>query len=388
MTKDASNIVASTLCCLLGGAASAQPADDGARSATTNGLIFLVNNQADEDMDGLLRWEKELRSRDLTAMVYATGPVLETYPQVFKRLAQTGHEVIGGFSEVCWDMPYEDQYQAMLTVKTEMEHLTGEPMQVFSCKYFSYDENTVKAAEALEVPYVLARGTEDVRALVYKPDEYDVGIIEVSNVEFSEMGRGSLCDISLYSRGATEEDFAEVVEASLAQNPDSMILVSHSHIGGTKVGYWNVYADALESPAFAWRTFDDWLDNATVITRPYSDIPENREVQYLDPTPAVPLDQLQNLPEVGEKLVMFHNGRGPMCKDAQAFMAGLDYPVEEHLSDEKNFHSLLDRYRIQFPKSEGVSDAYEYFPIIFLKDRAFSGFDKTVKTAIEGEIDQ
>ncbi|MCZ7674594.1 MAG: hypothetical protein M5U35_17190 [Roseovarius sp.] len=102
----------------------------------------------------------------------------------------------------------------------------------------------------------------------------------------------------------------------------------------------------------------------------------------------VPLDQLQDLPAVGEKLVMFHNGLGPMCKDAQDFLAGLDYPLEEHLIGDKNFHSLLDRYRIQFPQSEGVSDAYEYFPIIFVKGRAFSGFDKAVRTAIEAEIDQ
>lgn len=75
-----------------------------------------------------------------------------------------------------------------------------------------------------------------------------------------------------------------------------------------------------------------------------------------------------------------------MCKDAEAFLADLDYPIEEHLSDEKNFHSLLDRYRIQFPDSEGVSEDYEYFPIIFLKDRAFSGFDGSVRQAIEDEI--
>ena len=235
---------------------------------------------------------------------------------------------------------------------------------------------------------MLARGTEDVRAVVYAPDEYDVGIIEVSNVEFSEMGRGSLCDISLYSRGATEAEFSEVVAASIAKSPDSMILVSHAHIGGTKVGYWNVYADALASPAFVWRSFNDWLDNAVVIARPFSEIPENREVQYLEPKPSVPLEQLQNLPQVGEKLVVFHNGRGPMCKDAEAFIAGLDYPVEEHLSDEKNFYTLPDRYRIQFPQSEGVSGAYKFFPIIFLKDRAFSGFDETVRTAIEDEIGQ
>jgi hypothetical protein len=388
MYHTASRSLAAVLCCLLGGSAVVgQTTDTATETRTTNGLIYLINTYADEEMDGLLRWEQELRSRRLTAMIKASGPVLETYPQIFKRLAQEGHEIIGGYAGVCWDMPYADQLQAMQTVKTRMEELTGKPMQVFACAYSSYDENTVKAAEALGVPYVLARGSEDIRALIYKPEEYDVGIIEVSNVAFSEMGQGSLCDISLYARGATEADFAEVVEASLSQNPDSMILVSHPHIGGTKVGYWNVYADALASPAFAWRTFEDWLENVVVDVRPYADIPENREVEYLEPTPVVPLDQLQDLPDLGEKLVIFHNGKGPMCKEAQAFLADLDYPVEEHLTDEKSFYALLDRYRIQFPQSEGISDAYAYFPIIFLKDRAFSGFDKSVRTALEAATD-
>ena len=89
---------------------------------------------------------------------------------------------------------------------------------------------------------------------------------------------------------------------------------------------------------------------------------------------------------MGSKIVMFHNGVGPMCKDAEAFLDGLDYPVEEHVSTEKNFLTLLDRYRARFPETEGVSDSYEYFPIIFLEDRAFSGFDEEVRKAIEQEI--
>jgi len=384
------NIASIALTCLLATAGLAQQQSGEVSSATasanTNGLIYLINAHADEPMDGLLRWETELRTRGLTAMIKASGPVLETYPQLFKRLANEGHEIIGGYAGICWDMPYEEQYQAMLAVKKDMESLTGKPMKVFACKYSSYDENTIRAAEALNVPYVLARGTEDVRALIYKPEEYDVGIIEVSNVEFAEMGRGSLCDISLYARGATDADFAKVVEASVSKSPDSMILVSHPHIGGTKVGYWNVYAKTLESSSFDWRTFDDWLANVTVVSSAYTEIPENREVQYLEPTPVVPLEQLENLPEVGEKLVMFHNGQGPMCQEAEAFLEALDYPIEEHLNDEKNFYSLLDGYRIQFPESEGVSDAYEYFPIIFLKGKAYSGFDDTVRRAIENEI--
>src|SRR5690606_13847772 len=121
---------------------------------------------------------------------------------------------------------------------------------------------------------------------------------------------------SLYARGATEEDFAQVFNESVAKHPDSMILVSHPHIGGTKVGYWEVYEDALDSPDFTWRTFDDFMQNVAVVSLPYAQIPENREVEYLEPKPAVPLQQLANLPEVGSKIVMFHNGVGPMCKDA------------------------------------------------------------------------
>ena len=360
---------------------ASQPAD-----STINGLIYLINTDAEAEMDGLLKWETELKARGLTAMIKASNPVLETYPEVFKRLASEGHEIIGGYPGICWDMPYEEQYAAMKSVKDYMEGLTGRPMQVFACSYSSHDENTVKAAQALGVPYVLARGTEDVRAMIYRPEGYHVGIIEVSNVEFAEMGKGSLCDISLYARGATEEDFARVFEESVAKAPDSMILVSHPHIGGTKVGYWNVYEDALGSSAFTWRTFEDFLASMAVVERPYAQIPENREVEYLEPKPAVPLEALQDLPEVGSKIVMFHNGVGPMCKDAEAFLDGLDYPVEEHVSTEKNFLTLLDRYRARFPETEGVSDSYEYFPIIFLEDRAFSGFDEEVRKAIEQEI--
>lgn len=170
MIRKASSIVALTLCCLLTGVANAEDTNTGSESATTNGMIFLINVDADEDMDGLLQWEQELRSRSLTAMIDVSGPVLDAFPQLFKRLAQDGHAVIGGNSEVCWDVPYDEQYQAMLAVKTNVESLTGKPMQVFGCKYFSYDENTVKAAEALGIPYVLGRGTEDIRALIYKPD--------------------------------------------------------------------------------------------------------------------------------------------------------------------------------------------------------------------------
>lgn len=377
------------LACMLSVAASAQEApDSGAGTDPINGLIYLINTDAQAEIDGLLKWEVELRDRDLTAMIKASNLVLETYPEVFRRLAQEGHEIIGGYPGICWDMPYDEQLAAMQAVKAQMESLTDKPMRVFACAYSSYDQNTMRAAEALGVPYVLARGTEDVRALIYRPTEYDVGLLEVSNVEFGELGKGSLCDISLYSRGATEADFAQVFAESLAKAPDSMILVSHPHIGGTKVGYWRVYEDALASQSVVWRTFDDWLAQVTVVSRPYAGIPENRELEYLEPQPAVPLEQLADLPDVGHKIVMFHNGRGPMCREAKAFLDSLDYPVEEHLTEEPNFLPMLERYQAPHGQSEGVSAGFEHFPIIFINGRAFSGFNDAVKAAIEEEIHQ
>lgn len=354
--------------------------------APINALVYLIETDAEAPLDGLLQWELQLRARGLTAMIKASNEVLERNPELFRRLAGEGHVVIGGYPGICWDMPYEDQLAEMAAVKAHMEALTGAPMQVFACSYSSYDENTLRAAEELGVPYVLARGTEDVRAVIHRPEEYDVGIIQVSNVEFGEMGRGSLCDISLWSRGATEADFAAVLEESIARAPDSMILVSHPHIGGAKAGYWEVYEAALADPALAWRPFDDWIAAVTELPMPFAAIPDNRELDYLEPAPAVPLDALADLPGVGQRLVIFHNAEGPMCRDAARFIAGLDFPVEEHLLGERDFIPLMTGHMAGHAGSEGVSDSFGLFPIIFIGGRAFSGFDAEVAAAITAEI--
>lgn len=353
-----------------------------------NSLVYLIATDAEAPIDGLLQWELQLRARGLTAMIKASNEVLERNPELFRRLATAGHVVIGGYPGVCWDMPYEEQLAEMAEVQARMEAMTGQPMQVFACSYSSYDENTLRAAEELGVPYVLARGTEDVRAVMHRPDEYDVGIIQVSNVEFGEMGRGSLCDISLWSRGATEADFADLLEESIARAPDSMILVSHPHIGGTKEGYWQVYEAALSHSALSWRPFDEWIAAITELPMPFAAIPDNRELDYLEPTPAVPLAELADLPGVGRKLVIFHNGAGPMCQDAVDFIATLDFPVEEHLLGERDFIALMTTHMRGHPGSEGVSDSFGLFPIIFLGERAFSGFDADVAQALLAEMSE
>ena len=169
-------------------------------------------------------------------------------------------------------------------------------MRVFGSRYFAYDENTLRAADALGVEYVLARGTAGERATVYAPREYKAKIISVSNVPFGEMGTGSLCDYSLWARGSTDEDFANVVDKVLARRPSDMILVSHAYLGGTKTKWWRTYEKALASNDVQWRRFDDWVKAVGVVALPFDKIPVNREVKYEAPKPAVPLDRLEDLP--------------------------------------------------------------------------------------------
>ena len=123
-----------------------------------------------------------------------------------------------------------------------------------------------------------------------------------------------------------------------------------------------------------------------VVQRPYAEIPENRELEYLEPQPAVPLEQIADRPGAGDKLVMFHNGQGPMCRDAARLVAGLVYPIEEHLVGERDFLPMMESYRARFPAGEGVSDRFELFTLVFIEGRAFSGFDETVRAAIEAEV--
>ena len=351
-----------------------------------NGLIYLIQSDPEDTVDGILKWERELKERNLTALVKASQDVYEKYPEVFDRLSDEGHIIAMGNPDVCWDMPYEEQYQVMKDAKEYMESLTGNPLRVFACKYSSYDENTLKAADALGIEFVLARGTEDVRAMIYKPDEYNVKLLEVSNVEFADMGKGSLCDASLFARGSTEEDFRDVFLESVEKAPDSMILVSHPYLGGTKAGYWAVYEEALGNEDVTWRPFNEWLDAVAVVESAYADIPENREVEYLVPTPAVPFDELEDLPDVGEKIVMFHNGTGSMCLDALAFFETTDYPLEEHLNTETGFNDLLTSYIAEFGVSEGVSTSFGYYPIIFIEDKAYSGFTDEIEQELSSII--
>ncbi len=248
-----------------------------------------------EKIDGVLQWEKELDQRNLTALVKVQDNVLTENPEVFKRLADKGYEIAGGYDKAAfWDMSYDEQYQFLQEAKTLIEKITGKTMRVFGSRYFAYDENTLKAADALGIEYILGRGVNDVEATIYQPKEYKVKVISVTNVDVGEpMGRGSLCDYSLWARGANATEFGKILDESMAKKPKNMIVVSHAYLGGTRLEWWQQYQRVLTDEKIEWHGFDEWLKNQEIITLPNQEIPLNKEVNYTTPNPEKPMEDYE-----------------------------------------------------------------------------------------------
>ena len=160
---------------------------------------------------------------------------------------------------------------------------------------------------------------------------------------------------------------------------------------------WNSeYLSFFDNAEVTWVDLDVFGQIDT--TKPFAEIPDNREVQYTTPKPLIPLDEESNVDNpcsinefptiagiggnVGEKIVVFHNGTGPMCLAFLDFAVTIDYPVEEHLTSDEGFWDAFNAMKAEFGSSEGVSENFGYFPIIYIKDKAYSGFNDEIKEAI------
>jgi peptidoglycan/xylan/chitin deacetylase (PgdA/CDA1 family) len=366
-------------------------------------------------MQGIRNWVHELDQRDLSALINVQESILKENADEFKVLADRGYEIAGGYHmEPFWDVNYSFQHEKMSEAKELVENITEKPMRVFGSRYFAYDETTLQVADELGVDFILARGTDDVEAVIYEPEEYDAKIISVSNVEFETMGRGSLCDYSLWARGALAEDFTEKLQYALNKSPERLMVVSHAYLGGLKESWWQAYRDFLDSDEVHWaEDFDSWVSPENGINRemPFEDIPINREVQYVEPKPAEPLENLTNVSNMynpcappGQSgggndtvqipegtLMILHNNQGPMCMDALEWLDSIraDYlnlSVEEYLTTEQGGADMLADIETHFGSSEGISDDFGYLPVIVYESHAYSGFDESIGDEIKGMI--
>ena len=362
---------------------------------STEALMLLIEFEGTE---GLINFVNDIKERDIPGVLIVSADFVVENCDVVKTLLEYHDLQIAGLdsSKPFWDVPYEEQLATMKDTKEKIFSCTGVDIKIFGSKYFAYDENTVKAAQELGIEYVFARGTTGAKATIYKPSEYDVKIFSVSNVDSQNWGTGSLCDYSYWAREGVASDFEKELFGALKYEKISP--VSHTYIGGLKKSWNDVYLKFFDQSDINWVSLDTFGE--IDLSMPFADIPSNREVQYETPHPAVPLDEEENISnpcaveditesvnegdEVGTKeLVIFHNGTGSKCIEALAFFDSMDYEYTQYLNTDPEYSSKLREYKQGFNVSEGESTSFGYYPIIFVEDRAFSGFSEDIEDIIK-----
>ncbi len=347
--------------------------------------------------DGLVNMVNDMKERGIYGILLINGDFIEENATVIKELLKTGIiEIATSYDpEPFWDMPYEKQYSIITDMIAKSEEYLGITPRIISSRYMASDETTVKIADELGIEYITARGTTELATVVYKPQEYDVKIISVSNIDVPEFKYGSFCDYSFYERNGTPQDMEREYQRAITE--EKFIGTSHTYIGGYKERWndmWHKFWDEYEV---------DWVDLDTLgivdKSMPMWQIPINKNAPYT-PEKIRPQIAYEDEPNVtnpckvddlnegdGENIVIeeknevtiFHNGQGPMCLDLLEFLDENNIEYEEHLNTDMDFVSQLNAHKVDNPTSEGVSETYGYYPIIFIQGRAFSGFDESIE---------
>jgi hypothetical protein len=259
------------------------------RTSHIEGMFLIIDHG---NVKGLKHWTDEFERRGMPAVIQTNESMVTENCGMIKDLCAKGFEICGAYNErPFWNEPYSFQHEVMSRIKDKVETCTGKPMRIFGSKYSAYDEVTLRAADKLGVGYVFARGAAGARAVVYKPEEYHVTIVSVSNVPAKQMGTGSLCDQSLWSRGEDPDGLREIL---FNLKEDRIVLVAQTHLSGVKLNWWNVYQDFLDARIVTWKSLDEFAANPIVL--PNAKIPVNTEIKYLTPQPKISLEQEPDYP--------------------------------------------------------------------------------------------
>jgi hypothetical protein len=252
--------------------------------------MFLIIDHG--NTKGLKHWTDEFERRGMPAVIQTNEYMVTEHGGMIKTLSAKGFEICGAYNErPFWNEPYRFQHEVMSRIRDKVETCTGKLMRIFGSKYSAYDETTLRVADELGIPYVFARGAVGARAVVFKPEEYHVTIVSVSNVPSKQLGTGSLCDQSLWSRGGVPDDLREIL---FNLKEDRIVLVAQTHLSGVKLNWWNAYQSFLNAGRITWKSLDEFASNPVLL--PNAKIPMNTEVQYTIPQPKIPLDQEPDCP--------------------------------------------------------------------------------------------
>lgn len=375
-----------------------------------------------KDTIGLVNFVNELNKRNISGLLHVSPEFVENNCETIRELLKYDMEIMASLEgEPFWDIPYEDQKRIVFEMKNKIEACTGEPIKIISSPYMASDMTTVKVAEELGIPYVTARGTTDTKATVYQIEGYKTKILSVSNIPKVQYKYGSLCDYSYYERAGQPSDMLAELMRAIEPLSDKekarygqyhkVTPVTHTNIGGYLkpwtdmwLNFWDTTANKIE-----WVNLDEFMVD-TDWTLPDWQVPINKNAPYTPEKirPLIPYEEVEKVQnpckvedisgnsiyeeendreaDIGNKLIIFHNGRGTMCLEALEFLEKINYPVEQFIDTELGFSDKLSQLRTNFVQSEGVSESFGYYPIIFIKDRAFSGFNGEIKNEISKEL--
>ncbi len=373
------------------------------------GMVILIEYK---DTVGLVNFVNELNQRDIPSALLVTPEFVEDNCSTIKELTNYGVEIIGSNTESpFWDMPYEEQYERISEIKSRIESCTGKPIKIVGSRFFASDENTVKAAEELNIPYVTARGTMGTKAGVYDVKDYNVKILSVSNIENIEFKYGSLCDYSYWTREGEPEDMRGDLIKTINEY-DRFTPVSHTNIGGYLEDWMETWKNFWDNNEIKWVSLDQMMAKSDYEME-FHKIPQNRNSPYTpemlehveegaetegnrvkNPCSIEELTGKQNSSSTSTDLysenevVMFHNNQGSMCLEAKEFFNDNDIEFKEVLVADEDFGEEREKYFGDHPTSSGVSTSYEYFPFIFTEEKSFSGFNEEIKTSLLNILSQ
>lgn len=360
---------------------------------TPQAMMLLIEFK---NTDGLANMVNDMKERDVKGLLMVNGDFIEENADELKEILKTGVvEIAPSYDpKPFWDMPYDEQYEIIKNMIESAEKNLGVKPRIISSRYMASDENTVKVADALGIEYITARGTTELATTVYKPEEYDVKIISVSNIDVPEFKYGSFCDYSFYERNGSPEDMTREFERAI-QN-EKFIGVSHTYIGGYKERWNSMWHNFWDNYNVDWVNLD--VLGSVDKEMPMWQIPVNKNAPYTPEKmrPTIAYDEekdvtnpclVEDLNEgdsslstdiEGDKVVVFHNNSGSMCLEALDFFEDNDIEYIQYLNTDSDYASKISAYKSNVPTSEGVSTTFGYYPMIFIGDKAYSGFNEEI----------
>jgi len=386
------------------------------------GIMLLIEYK---DTVGLSNFVNEMSQRDIHGLLMVTPEFVQSNCEEIKEITKHNVELVASnIGAPLWDVPYEEQKERILEMTQGIEACTGKPIRIISSTYMASDATTIKVAHELGIPFVTARGTTDSKATVYKVEDYpDVKILSVSNIPQVQYKYGSLCDYSYFERNGEPDDMLEELMRSVEPLSDKekarygeynkITPTTHTNIGGYLkpwmemwINFWDTTKEKIE-----WVDLDEFMADSDW-ELPLWQIPVNKNNPYTPEKirPAISYDEIEKVYNpcraedigdldreenpvttedkfsVGDKIIFFHNGAGPMCLDFLEFIREIDYPIEEHIDSDDGFSQKFNEFKSKVSSTEGIHPLFGYYPIIFIKDRVFSGFNESIRAEILKEM--